>query len=752
MTKTVGTVSAIWRYPVSSLVGETLGSAVVTELGLAGDRTHALFEVQTSDIVFPSVYKKWNAAPRLAARGGDAGKIEISVDGERWLASDDPSLWDELEAFFGTRVELRRYGSPVGSTVAKQRYAWKPIHLLSLQSLNALKAHLPESEIEVRRFRPNIVVDLPHLPGLMPEHSLLGQEFSIGALRVRGTAPCGRCSFTTLAQQKLPEDRAVLRTLIREFEKNFGIYCEVLEPAEIAIGDVVELTVAPEPQRPIVIVGAGQAGAMTAKALRDLGSTLPIQIFGDERHAPYERPPLSKGGKNGRLEKYQLSHVLSAEQIEELDIGLYLNSRVTGVNREAREIETLDGERHPYSQLVLATGGTARRLHRAERGHGRVHVIRTVEDAADLNRSLQEGVKLCVLGAGWLGLEIAAAARRHLCDVALFARHDRVLTRMIPRDVADYVTARHRSEGVKFRFGEEPTFREKPDCVEVTTSNGMERVDRLVLAIGINPNDQLARMAGLDVDRGVLTDESGATSDPHIFAVGDVARQRRPGYPDGIRVESWQNANDQPYCVARAILSLPPEPLPPPRFWSSQYDMMIQIAGFPDASAELVRSEEGQDPFWDFGKFAIGINRPREIHQFAARLVLQEANATNASAIASGVTSFETRVERRGPAGGIHIGPADAFPEGTIRRIDVDPVGAVAVICQDQRLFAVSDRCPHADASLSEGFTERGRIVCPVHFAEFDLTTGQPFNAPPGCGHLPSYEVRRRGTDLFLLF
>ena len=296
MNKPVGAVSAIWRYPVSSLAGETLGRALFTEAGLTGDRTHALFEVQTSDIVFPSVHKKWNVAPRLASRAGDTGDIEISIDNERWRAFDDPSLLNELQAFFGTRVELKRYGSFIGDTVAKQRYAWKPIHLLSLQALNALKAYLPDSQIDVRRFRPNIVVDLPDVAGIVPEHSLLGQEFAIGALRLRGTVRCGRCSFTTLAQQSLPEDRAVLRTLIQEFEKNFGIYCEVLEPGEIAIGDALSLAVAPAPRRPIVIVGGGQAGAMTAKALRDLGSTQYIQIFGEERHAPYERPPLSKGG------------------------------------------------------------------------------------------------------------------------------------------------------------------------------------------------------------------------------------------------------------------------------------------------------------------------------------------------------------------------------------------------------------------------------------------------------------------------
>jgi uncharacterized protein YcbX len=442
MSKMIGSVSAVWRYPVSSLVGESLASALVPETGLAGDRTHALFELNIGKIVSPPIFKKWNVAPRLASRAGGNGNVEISIDGQLWRAFDEPSLLDELEAFFGTRMELKRYGSPVGNTVAKNCYAWQPIHLLSRQSLDALQTYLPQSEVDVRRFRPNIVVDLPDMAGKSPEHSLLGQEFSIGAVRLRGTARCGRCAFTTLAQQSPPEDRTVLRGLIQEFEKNFGIYCELVEPGEIAVGDGVSLLVAPERHRPIVIVGAGQADAMTAKALRDLGSTQPIQIFGEERHAPYERPPLSKGSEEGTGGN-QLSHVLSAAQIEKLDIDLNLNNRVVAVHSQAPEIETQDGALHPYDRLVLATGGTARRLRGIERGYGRVHVIRTVEDAADLHRSFQQGIKLCVLGGGWLGLEIAATARKRLCDVTLFARQDRVLARMIPREVADYVAARH---------------------------------------------------------------------------------------------------------------------------------------------------------------------------------------------------------------------------------------------------------------------------------------------------------------------
>ena len=137
---------------------------------------------------------------------------------------------------------------------------------------------------------------------------------------------------------------------------------------------------------------------------------------------------------------------------------------------------------------------------------------------------------------------------------------------------------------------------------------------------------------------------------------------------------------------------------------------MTQIVGFPDANAEIVRYEAGQDPCWDFGQFAIGINRPRGINQFAAHLAMRQADAPSAPA----VPSLEPPAERKGPAGGVHIGSIDAFPEGEIHRIEIDSLGAVAIIQQEQRFFAVNDRCSHAEASLSEGITEHGRIVCPV--------------------------------------
>lgn len=733
---------------MSSLSGEKLAQASLTSYGIEGDRAYGLFTKESGDIAFPSMQKKWNVAPQVSARYRHDGELELSTDELQWFKPDESALLDALETLFGVKMIALPYGEQVAGKTAEQRYAWSPIHLLSRQALDALKSHLPGHDVDTRRFRPNLIVDLPEMPGYEPELALLGKEFSIGALRLRGTRKCGRCSFTTLAQPGIPEDREVLRTLIQDFGKNFGIYCEVLNPASIAVGDLVRIDFHNELEKPVIIIGAGQAGAMMARSLRDLQYKGPIQLFGEERHLPYERPPLSKGYDLDERSQTPATLVLQPPDFDELEVDIHLNSRVVEILAADREIETQDGKRHPYKNLVIATGGAARRLPGLERGHGRVHVIRTLDDATNLWRALKSGSKLAVLGSGWLGLEVAAAARTNQCEVKLFARQGRVLSRTVPAEVAKFVEDRHRAAGVQLRLGETPRFRETATHIEIVTSDSAEQVDHLVLAVGITPNDHLARIAGLAVSDGIVADASGRTSDPHIFAAGDVARWISGAYPKGIRIESWQNANDQPRAIARAILSLPPEVPPLMKFWSSQFDMMVQIAGIPDPDAVAIDVDDCERPFWNFGSFAIGINRPREIVKFAANLGISASNMrTDMDAI--GVPTLRQNI---GPAEGTFIGLPDSFPEGEIRRVAIGGLGDVAITRSNGQFHAVNDKCPHADASLSEGFTEGGRIVCPLHFAEFDLRTGEAFNAPAGCGGVACYAVDQRADGLYLRY
>ena len=738
MTLQVGTVGQLWRYPVSSFAGEEISHAQLVKTGVTGDRRGAYHERDTGKVVFPGIVRKWNLAPRVSARTAETGAIEISLDGAAWTAVGDPDLASDLAAFCGTQVDFKPYGSPYGEGFVTQRYAFSPVHLVSLQALTALRDLLPQSQIDARRFRPNIVADLPGLDGRCPENRLIGTEFTIGGVRLRGIRASGRCSFTTLAQRDLPEDHDVLRSLIHEFGKDFGIYCEVLVPGDLSQGDPIVLA---EPERPIVIVGAGQAGAQVARNLRDLGCRQPIQIFGDEPHAPYERPPLSKAETTQGP-----SHVLPPELYRELDIDLHLPSSVVRIEPHSKRIVTAEGSTHPYDRLVLALGGRPRELELSSVMHSCVHVLRTADDAARLHPLLGPGIRLAIVGAGWLGLELAATGRLRGCEVTVYGRQERILNRSAPAAVASFVEARHRSEGVALRLGAAPSIRAKGDSVEVVAANSVEQADVVVVAIGIIPNDELAGRAGVAIDDGILINAAGQTSDPAIFAAGDVARLRSDVDHPGLRIESWHNANDQAHALARRRMFLPPEPTPLPRFWSTQYDMTIQIAGLPDPNATPIDFDDGVAPLWDFGSFVVGINRPRDIRQATARLTKAPQESK------SPLTAVAKVVSRETPSSRVRIGHRDDFPPGSLNRMEVPGLGAILVVQMNGAFHAADDLCPHAAALLSEGFVEGDRIVCPVHFAEFDLTTGQPFNAPPGCGRLRCYQIELVEGELFVLF
>ncbi len=597
--------------------------------------------------------------------------------------------------------------------------------------------------IDERRFRPNILVDLNFDSSAQaPENLLLGQEFSIGGLRLKASQECGRCSFTTLEQFGVPGDRSVLRALIGQFEKNFGIYCEVLDEGDISVGDQItsHISVARAPRRPIIIVGAGQAGGTVARTLRELGHEDPIDIFGEEGFVPYERPPLSKNFDLAGIAQKPLTEVLSVRDANALGINLHLGEKVVHIDRAAKTIETSDGRVHPYEKLVLATGGSARRVPLLNRGFGRVHSIRTADDAEKLRRSLGLAKRIFVLGGGWLGLEIAAAARAAAIDVHLFARQTRLCSRVLPKSVSEFIAGVHIKNGVKLHLGHEPSFTEHADRIDAKVPGGVLSADLLVVAIGITPNEHLAKQAGLECQDGILTDVNGATADPSIFAVGDVSRQSPNAAGGGVRLESWQNAGEQSMRAARAMLGLDVPTPPVPRFWSDQYDLSIQIAGLPDPSAAPIGVDGTENPLWEFENFVVGVNRPKEVHQFAAK----HGSASAAS----------QRPEKRGPPSGkftkhrvLGVGP---IKDGEIVRTSVDAVGEIALTRQGDEYFALQDRCPHADASLSEGFVEGCHLVCPLHFAEFDLVTGAAHNAPKGCKDALAYHVVSDNGELFL--
>jgi NADPH-dependent 2,4-dienoyl-CoA reductase/sulfur reductase-like enzyme/uncharacterized protein YcbX/nitrite reductase/ring-hydroxylating ferredoxin subunit len=717
----IGSVVKLIRYPVSSLAGEELERATLGLSGIVGDRRFGFFERDTGHQIYPARDGRWNAAPQIHARLRD--EVELSIDGQSWLPADDPSILSRVEAVFGQAVDLHSYGPH-----RSPRYNMSPLHILSLQALDHLRRMIPESLIDYRRFRPNILIDLPDDAAAVPENELLGREFTIGGVRLRGTRPCGRCGFTTLAMGDLPEDPAILRALVKRYERNFGIYCDVLEGGDVAAGDVLTGQKVSRGIDPVLIVGAGQAGAMAARALRRLGYTGAIRLYGAERHAPYERPPLSKRLATANREAHV--PILSAAEAERLGVSLHLGTTVEALDLPRRRIETFDGTETGFGALILATGGTARRLPDLDRGHGRVHVLRTLEDAACIADILHSGTRLFVFGGGWIGMEAAAIARQAGAEVTLFARSKRLAPRILPPEVSHRLEQLHRDNGVLLRFGVDPSFRETEGTVRCSIGSRVQEADHLIVAIGMVPLDGIARRAGLECNDGIVTDPNGATEIDGVYAIGDVAR-----HPMG-RIESWQNANVQAERAARHLLGQAQPAREPAYFWSDQFGHRLQIAGMPDPQARIVFEGDG---FWDYGSFVVALDRPELIHRMMRRLADDPVAAPLAAAVPN-----VPRTEH-------HLCASADIPEGALVQIEHPARGVLAVTRQQGQCYATDDHCPHSVASLSKGFVEDGHIVCPLHFAEFGLSNGVPRNAPAGCEPLVVHPVAERDGHIYVL-
>jgi uncharacterized protein YcbX len=232
-----GKVAELWRYPVSSMAGEQLDQLHVDGSGVAGDRIWGLLDAATGRIASPGREKHFIGVPRAYAKAlGDA--VALSLDGERWAGPQDAELLEGLSQAFGFMPVLKPFDA-AGSGGFRPRYEHAPIHLVTSAAIRSLERELPGSAIDARRFRPNILLDWPDGPDAIPEHGWIGREIRIGDVVLRGREPCGRCGFITIAQEGLPQDVEILRTVVKRHERNFGIYCDVVTSGEIAAGAAV---------------------------------------------------------------------------------------------------------------------------------------------------------------------------------------------------------------------------------------------------------------------------------------------------------------------------------------------------------------------------------------------------------------------------------------------------------------------------------------------------------------------------------
>lgn len=333
----------------------------------------------------------------------------------------------------------------------------------------------------------------------------------------------------------------------------------------------------------IVIVGGGRAGVSAAEGLRQGGYTGSVILVCEEPHAPYDRPPLSKEVLLNRVAG-DLVPVLEDDGYDQNKIELWTGVRATRINREDKTLDLADGRSLPYEKLILATGLRSRKLSGYALGD-RLHYLRSVDDARRLRERLASGTRLLVIGAGLLGLEIAATAKQLGCVVTVVEKYPSVLYRSVAPIVGDYVTQLHLRHDVRILTG--TTVLDMHHCAEnsravrAELSNGkVMECDLVVAAIGSVVNAELAEACGLEVQDGIVADAYGRTSDPDIYAVGDVARHYNALLRRTIRVESWHNALNQSNAVGHAIAGAGQAYAEVPWFWSDQFNMNFQTVGY----------------------------------------------------------------------------------------------------------------------------------------------------------------------------
>jgi 3-phenylpropionate/trans-cinnamate dioxygenase ferredoxin reductase component len=339
------------------------------------------------------------------------------------------------------------------------------------------------------------------------------------------------------------------------------------------------------PAEPVfVIVGASLAGAKAAETLRAEGFEGGIVLIGDETERPYERPPLSKGYLQGKDEK-SVIYVHEEGWYAGNGVDLRLGTAVTAIDRGARQLTLADGGTLRYDRLLLATGASPRRLRVPGGDLGGVLYLRRVGDSERLSAALAGHGRIVIVGAGWIGLEVAAAAREAGCEVTVVEPEPVALHRTLGPELGQVFTDLHTDHGVVFRFGESVNeFRGSGDQVgeAVTSSGTVLAADAVVVGIGAAPNVGLAETAGLEVSNGIVVDSALHTSDQSIWAAGDVAGAFHPLYGRRVRVEHWANALNGGPAAARSMLDQDVSYDAVPYFFSDQYDLGMETAGLPE--------------------------------------------------------------------------------------------------------------------------------------------------------------------------
>ena len=389
-----------------------------------------------------------------------------------------------------------------------------------------------------------------------------------------------------------------------------------------------------------VIVGAGHAGGRAAQAMRQYGFEGRILLIGEEPHVPYERPPLSKEliVTDAGLEKVRLH---DAAWYAENRIELIAGNAATWLDAAAKTVGLADGRTIGFDGLMLTTGARVRRLPAPGAELDGVFYLRTLEDSEAIRAHIPAGAEVAVIGGGFIGLEIAGSAAKRGARVTVLEAADRLMGRSVAPDVSDWFAQMHRSRGVDLRLGVSVAAIEGNGAATgVRLGDGaIVPAEVVVIGIGILPNVEIAQAAGLAVDNGIVVDDRGRTSHPDIYAAGDVASQPNAFAGRRLRLESYQNAQDQAAAVARNLCGADEAYEDSLWVWSDQHDVNLQMTGAPDSWDSLVwRGDPDEGRFTVF-YMAAGrivavntVNNGREMRP--AQMMMQRGKAFEADALA----------------------------------------------------------------------------------------------------------------------
>ena len=338
---------------------------------------------------------------------------------------------------------------------------------------------------------------------------------------------------------------------------------------------------------PIVVVGAGLAGATAVTALREGGHDGPLVLLGAESHPPYERPPLSKGYLLGN-DPIESAFVHDRQWYAAHDIDLRTGAFVTDLDLGRKSVSLLDGTEIAYDQLLLATGSRPRRLPLADDSGVPTAYLRTIEDSDRIRAAFGPGHRIVIIGAGWIGLEVAAAARAAGTEVTVFEVAELPLLRVLGPRVAQAFADLHRAHGVDLRLG------------TAVSAADLAGATLVVVGVGVVPDASLAQRAGLAVDNGVLVDATLRASHPGVYAVGDIANHDHPLLGRRVRVEHWDTAIEQAKVAAHNLVGGQEAEAYDrlPYFFTDQYDLGMEYVGYAAADADtevVVRGDLGAE-------------------------------------------------------------------------------------------------------------------------------------------------------------